>query len=391
MQLSILIVSYNVKHYLSQCLCSLSAACRHIDAEIIVIDNASADETLRCLQPKFPWVRFIQNETNTGFSKANNRALWLAKGRYILYLNPDTIVGENVLYNCLSFLQTTPAAGAAGVRMINGNGQFLPESKRSYPSLMASLFKLSGLATRFPNSGILNRYALGNLQEDGVHVVQVLAGAFLLSRRSLLHQLEGFDEAFFMYGEDIDLSYRLQCCGYTNFYLGNNTIVHFKGESTKRDKTYIKHFYEAMHIFVRKHRPASALLLKPAIRAAALVAGIGQSVNKAPAVEHQQTKATYLLAGPEAAVASAAVILKANDHAYDTLTGNVPAVLEVLGQHTQQISNIVFCLQGDGAGACIMFMQQQRKRYHYYWHYAGTDSIVAGSSSGATPQIYLRK
>jgi GT2 family glycosyltransferase len=252
--LSVIIVSYNVKYFLEQCLCSLQAALTDIDAEVLVIDNCSADSSIAYLQPHFPWVTFIQNNINEGFAKANNKALQLAKGEYILFLNPDTILAEDTLQQCIDFFSKHTEAGAVGVRMIDGAGIFLPESKRAFPSPLVSFYKLMGLSALFPKSGIFNKYALGFLSEKEVHEVDVLSGAFMMVKKNILDKIGAFDEQFFMYAEDIDLSYRIQKAGFKNYYLGDLTIIHFKGESTQKGSlNYVRMFYEAMRLFVRKH------------------------------------------------------------------------------------------------------------------------------------------
>jgi len=252
--LSVIIVNFNVKYFLEQCLCSLQAALADIEAEVIVIDNCSADDSIEYLQSQFSYITFIQNNTNEGFAKANNKALKLAKGDYILFLNPDTILAEDTLQQCIDFFSRHKDAGAVGVRMIDGAGLFLPESKRAFPSPMVSFYKLTNLSSLFPRSRVFNKYALGNLPEKAIYEVDVLAGAFMMVRKEILDKIGGFDEQFFMYAEDIDLSYRIQMAGYNNYYLGNITIVHFKGESTERGSlNYVRMFYEAMRLFVKKH------------------------------------------------------------------------------------------------------------------------------------------
>lgn len=254
MNISIIIVNYNVKHFLEQCLLSVQAALKNIQGEIIVIDNASSDDSINYLQPKFPLVKFIANTENTGFGKACNQGFKLSSGRYILFLNPDTIVPEDCLEKCIPFLNSHADAGALGIKMLNGDGKFLKESKRAFPSLSTSLFKMSGLAGLFPHSKIFAKYYLGHLDENKNHEVDVLAGAFMLIKRNVLELTGGFDEAFFMYGEDIDLSYRIQKAGFKNYYFSETQITHFKGESTKKGSlNYIKMFYGAMSIFVNKH------------------------------------------------------------------------------------------------------------------------------------------
>jgi len=254
MRVSVIIVNYNVRYFLEQCLYSVRAASRDMDTEVIVVDNASTDGSRAWLEPLFPEVWFVWNATNVGFAKANNQGLVMARGEHILFLNPDTILPEDCFLRCLAFFDAHAEAGALGVRMIDGTGRYLPESKRAFPSPLTSLFKLSGLSTVFPRSRVFARYHLGHLDPGKDHVVDVLAGAFMFVRRSVLDRTGGFDEQFFMYGEDIDLSYRIQQAGHQNHYLASPTIIHFKGESTKKGSlNYVRMFYNAMGIFVRKH------------------------------------------------------------------------------------------------------------------------------------------
>ncbi|MGN6166099.1 MAG: glycosyltransferase family 2 protein [Flavisolibacter sp.] len=254
MKLSIIIVNYNVKYFLEQCLWAVRKAVAQIDAEIIVIDNHSTDGSIEYLKPKFPEVKFIANGSNTGFGKACNKGLAHALGKYVLFLNPDTIVAEDSFSTCISFFQEHDDCGAIGVKMLDGSGNFLKESKRSFPSPVTSLYKLAGLSRLFPYSKIFSRYHLGHLDKNKNHEVDVLAGAFMMVRKEVLDKVGSFDEIFFMYGEDVDLSYRIQKAGYKNYYVAQTTIIHFKGESTKRGSlNYVRMFYSAMSLFVRKH------------------------------------------------------------------------------------------------------------------------------------------
>ena len=254
MVLSVIIVNYNVKHFLEQCLCSVKKAMHGIEGEIIVVDNHSPDNSVGYLQTAFPTVTFISNNTNLGFAKACNRGLEAASGEYILFLNPDTIVPEDCFTLCISFFREHPDAGALGTRMLDGSGRFLKESKRSFPSPMTSLYKLFGLSRLFPNSPVFSKYHLGNLDEHKDNAVDVLAGAFMMIKKSVLEKVGSFDEVFFMYGEDVDLSYRIQEAGYRNYYFAGSSIIHFKGESTRKGSmNYVRMFYNAMSIFVRKH------------------------------------------------------------------------------------------------------------------------------------------
>lgn len=254
MLLSVIIVNYNVKHFLEQCLYSIRKAIEGIEAEVIVIDNASADNSVSFLQTHFPLFRFISNTGNTGFSKACNQGYALSKGKFVLFLNPDTIVPEDCFLKCISFLDSNADAGALGIRMIDGSGKFLKESKRAFPSPATSMYKLSGLSALFPWSKTFARYHLEYLPENETNAVDVLAGAFMMIKREVLEKTGLFDETFFMYAEDIDLSYRIQQAGYKNYYFADSCIIHFKGESTKRlTLNYVRMFYSAMNVFVKKH------------------------------------------------------------------------------------------------------------------------------------------
>ncbi len=257
MHLSIIIVNYNVKYFLEQCLYSVQKACEGIDTEIIVIDNNSTDGSKFFLEPSFLKVNFIWNNVNAGFAKANNQGLALAKGKYILFLNPDTILPEDCIKKCLHFFNLNNKIGALGIRMVDGSGNFLKESKRGFPSPATSLFKLFGLASLFPRSKTFAHYYLAHLSNTQNNEVDVLAGAFIMIPKTVLNDIGNFDERFFMYGEDIDLSFRIQKAGYKNYYFADSTIVHFKGESTKKEShKYVFLFYSAMNLFVKKHYDA---------------------------------------------------------------------------------------------------------------------------------------
>lgn len=254
MNLSVIIVNYNVKYYLEQCLNSVLKAIHDIDSEIFVVDNNSSDDSVEMLNKQFPLVKLIQNNTNLGFAKANNQAIAQAKGEYILLLNPDTIIEEDCFVKLLAFMHQSPKAGAVGVKMVNGDGKFLPESKRGFPFPSVAFYKFSGLSKLFPKSRTFAKYHLSFLNKDEIHEVDVLAGAFMFLRKSTLDIVGSLDEDFFMYGEDIDLSYRIQKAGFSNYYYPDTTIIHYKGESTKKNSlNYVYLFYKAMQIFASKH------------------------------------------------------------------------------------------------------------------------------------------
>lgn len=254
MDLSIIIVNYNVKHFLEQCLHSVLRSAKNCSTEIIVVDNNSVDGSAQFIREKFPEINFIENKENLGFSKANNQAIKLAKGKYILLLNPDTLVEENTFDKIIQFMESHPEAGALGVKMIDGKGKFLPESKRGLPTPWVAFYKMFGISKLFPKSKKFGKYHLSYLNENKTHEVDVLAGAFMLLRKETLEKVGLLDETFFMYGEDIDLSYRITLGGFKNFYFPETTIIHYKGESTKKGSlNYVKVFYQAMIIFARKH------------------------------------------------------------------------------------------------------------------------------------------
>lgn len=254
MKLSIIIVNYNVRAYLEQCLRTVFTALEGIEGEVFVVDNLSTDGSLEMVRDKFPQVRLIANRENVGFSRANNQAIRISTGEYALLLNPDTIVGEDVFHKAIAFLDAHPRAGGLGVKMIDGTGRFLPESKRGLPTPQVAFFKIIGLTRLFPKSSLFGRYHLGHLPENETAPIEILSGACMFLRKRTLDEVGLLDESFFMYGEDIDLSYRITLGGYENWYLPEARIVHYKGESTKKSSVnYVFVFYNAMAIFAQKH------------------------------------------------------------------------------------------------------------------------------------------
>ena len=253
MDLSIVIVNYNTKLLLQTCLGSIQKATQGINAEVINVDNNSTDGSKEYLSQRQGNSKIIFNDENIGFAKACNKGAKNATGKYILFLNPDTAVSQDCFQKCISFFESHKDAGAAGVRMVDEDGKFLKESKRGIPTPAASFYKLFGLASLFPHSKTFAAYYMGNISEKENNPVDILSGAFMMIRKELFEQLGGFDESFFMYGEDIDLSYRIARSGYTNYYLGEIAITHQKGGSTKHNSEYIKNFYGAMNIFVKKY------------------------------------------------------------------------------------------------------------------------------------------
>ena len=254
MKLSVIIVNFNVEYFLEQCLLSVYRALKDIPSEVIVVDNNSIDNSVEVVKKKFPKVNLVENKENVGFAKANNQAIKASKGEYVLLLNPDTVVEENTFHKTIEFMDKTPDAGGLGVKMIDGKGNFLPESKRGLPTPRVAFHKIFGLSRLFPKSKRFGGYHLGYLNDDKVHQVDILSGAFMMIRKTVLDKVGLLDESFFMYGEDIDLSYRILQGGYKNYYFPKTRIIHYKGESTKKSSVnYIFVFYRAMVIFARKH------------------------------------------------------------------------------------------------------------------------------------------
>ncbi len=254
MKLSIIIVNYNVQYFLEQCLLSVRNASKGLSAEIFVVDNHSSDGSVEMVRQRFPEVNLIANVDNKGFSAANNQAIKQSTGQYILLLNPDTVVEEDTFNKCCTFLDDHADTGALGVQMIDGKGAFLPESKRGLPTPAVAFYKIFGLSALFPKSKTFGRYHLGYLDKDKTNEVAVLSGAFMMIRKSVLDVIGLLDEDYFMYGEDIDLSYRITKAGFHNYYFPGTRIIHYKGESTKKSSiNYVFVFYRAMAIFASKH------------------------------------------------------------------------------------------------------------------------------------------
>lgn len=259
--LSIIIVNYNVKEFVQNLLYSIEKARQNYNIEIFVIDNASDDGSVEIIREKFPYVNLIANKTNIGFGAANNLAMSKSSGRYLLLINPDTIVKEDTFQKMIEFFDSHPDAGIAGCKVLNPDGTLQLACRRSFPGPWTSFTKVTGLSTLFPKSRLLARYNLTYLDENKTYEVDAVSGSFMMMRKDAYDKIGGFDEQFFMYGEDIDLCYRTQKSGYKVYYVHGTEIIHYKGESTKRssiDETKV--FYQAMHLFVRKHLSSSFIV-----------------------------------------------------------------------------------------------------------------------------------
>lgn len=250
MKLSVIILNYNVRYFLELCLQSVVAATQNISAEIIVVDNQSPDDSCQMVKTKFPKIKLIENKENLGFSKGNNIGVKEAKGEYLCILNPDTVVPKHAFVQLLQYAESINDLGIIGCQLIDGNGNFLPESKRNIPTPRVALKKILGNGQRY----------YSDLKTNETGKVEILVGAFMLLKTKVYKEVGGFDEDYFMYGEDIDLSYKILKKGYQNYYNGNISVIHFKGESTTKDKIYAKRFYGAMQLFYKKHFKTNVLM-----------------------------------------------------------------------------------------------------------------------------------
>ena len=253
MQLSVIILNYNVRYFLEQCILSVQQALENIEGEIIVVDNNSSDESCAMVTQNFPDVKLIANKENPGFPKGNNIGVAKAKGKYLCILNPDTVVAEDTFIKVLAFAEQHNNMGITGVKMIDGMGKFLPESKRGLPTPWVSATKIIGLYKLLPKSKLFNKYYAQHIAVDETAKTDILTGAFMFVERELYNKVGGFDESYFMYGEDIDLSYTVLKAGKDNYYYPDTAIIHYKGESTVRNKEYMKRFNDAMQDFYKKH------------------------------------------------------------------------------------------------------------------------------------------
>lgn len=259
MQLSVIILNYNVRYFLEQCVLSVQKALENIDSEIIVVDNNSSDDSCEMMKQRFPNIKLIENKENSGFPKGNNIGVAIAQGEYICILNPDTVVAEDTFIKVLAFAEKQTNLGIVGVKLIDGTGNFLPESKRGVPTPFVAFTKILGLYKLLPNSKMLGKYYAQHLNENQTGTVDILVGAFMVLQRDLYLEVGGFDENCFMYSDDIDLSYMVLKKGKSNYYFHETSVIHYKGESTVKDGTYMKRFQEAMHFFYNKHFKVSVV------------------------------------------------------------------------------------------------------------------------------------
>ena len=315
MKLSVVIVKYNVKHFLEQCLCSLEQAAAGVDHEVIVVDNASTDGSTEYITSRFPDIKWMACRENNGFSKGNNIAIAQAKGEFILLLNPDTIVTKEAIEGCVEFMETHADAGACGVYMQRTDGTFAPESRRALPTPFVAFCKMSGLSSLFPKSRKFGRYYMQYLNKEEITPIEIISGAYMMLRRSTIEKTGTLDESFFMYGEDIDLSYRILKEGYSNYYLPHR-ILHYKGESTNKSTyRYVHTFYRAMQLFFKKHYSHYSLLVSLPINIAiwtrAMLAYVGNQFIHRKAVQ-ESPNINCIVFGSSSTIAQVKEILPGN-------------------------------------------------------------------------------
>ena len=362
-------------------------ACKDIDAEILVVDNASEDNSRVYLSGRFADVQFFWNTSNVGFSKANNLMLEKTSGEYILFLNPDTIIPEDCFTKCIAFLQQHSNAGALGVHMIDGSGRFLRESKRGTPTAAGSLFKLIGLCTLFPRSKYFSQYYAGHLPEYAINKTGILSGAFIMMTRRAAAITNGFDESFFMYGEDIDLCKRINDAGLDNYYFPETTVIHFKGESTlRRSPKYIKRFYGAMKQYARKHYQQKKLKLffmNAAISAATLASRAKIKLAKEKN-ERAELSHTCIIAGTEAAADS----VRRNFHEFSNASISVSATAAETDIFSSHIDSFVFCNEARSTKENIRTLMILPGNTNALFYSSGAHSII-GSTQKHTRGVVI--
>lgn len=388
MELSVIIVSYNVKTYLEQCLWSLRQAIRTLDAEIWVVDNASTDGTQAWLPGAFPEVRFLALAGNIGYGKANNLPLVSVRGKYVLFLNPDTLLEEDGLTRCLAFMNERPDAGALGVRMVDGFGDFLSESKRGMPWGWASFCKMTGLASRFPKSRLFSTYYMGHLDDYQINQVPVLSGAFMMVRTGVVRETGGFDERFFMFGEDIDLSYRIRQAGWNNYYFADTTLVHFKGQSTKKESNaYRQHFFGAMTLFVRKYyRGPVSFLFRGLLQAGILFQKARFRPPRSSRWTPQTVRKTWLLVGSRRDVAQFLEDYEQKE-VFFMILDSEHTPLKDISRHMglDGATPILFCTGDLSFGSVIEWMDREGWQAPCFFHHKGSGSIIGPDKEWPIP------
>jgi len=375
-------------------------ACGNIAAEIFVVDNASTDGSRAFFEGRFPDIKFLWQQQNTGFAKANNSMLPRAKGEYVLFLNPDTIVAEDTLRICLAFARKQTKFGALGISMIDGSGNYLPESKRMFPNASASFYKMSGISKLFPGSSYFSKYYAAHVHQDHSGEVDVLAGAFMMVSKKVLDITNGFDEDFFMYGEDIDLSYRITRAGFKNYYCGETSIIHFKGESIQKEsKSYLRNFYNAMFLFVSKHSNGKQVHVKAGILAAYALARFKQSLLPVKSGNKKSARNALAIVGSDDVFNEMLQLLKLSivpflikgrvSHDETDANQSLGSLKELKNILTKnQITHLVFA-EGDLSFKKIIGLIRQNKNEATFLIHAHNSKSIVGSSDKNTSGFYI--
>jgi GT2 family glycosyltransferase len=370
MRLSVVILNYNVRHFLHLCLQSVQHATRNLDAEIIVVDNNSPDDSCQMVKEYFPDVVLIEHPENSGFPKGNNIGVAATKGDYVCILNPDTVVAEGTFEKLFSFVDTTPDAGITGIKLVDGRGAFLPESKRGLPTPWVAFTKVAGLYKFFPKVKAFNQYYNVAVPENGTGTTDILVGAFMFMKRDLYLQAGGFDEDCFMYSDDFDLSYTVTKLGLNNYYYGGATAIHFKGESTVKDGTYMRRFREAMQFFYKKHFRAYPIF--DLFMRAGSFAFMFVKKNKKGVV----------------VVPERYILVSDNEHLAKILQDQFDKPLQRVGSIAEETvflqnpgAEIIFDAEAVRYADVIAFMNNHGKRFTYKMKPAGADFIIGSNSS----------
>jgi GT2 family glycosyltransferase len=391
LQLSVVIVNYNVRFFLELCLLSVQDALRGIDGEIIVVDNISPDDSCEMVKEKFTNVILIENKENVGFSKANNQGVAIAKGNYVLILNPDTVVAEDTFSKILFQAEKMSDLGMLGVKLIDGTGHFLPESKRGLPTPKVAfnkLFKFSGTTK--------GKYYATHLKENESGEIDILVGAFMLMERSKYNEVGGFDEDYFMYGEDIDLSYKLLKKGYKNYYYPQSQIIHYKGESTAKNAKYLRNFYGAMRIFYKKHFHLNWLIDLTMNVGIKLLYWIKYLTIKEEKTIRSQPK-NILYVGSENDIYEALVkeYPKTQIHLFAVCETRVISRFDDLQKiqnilNQKQIDEIVFDHQSNSFSKIIFYMNSlKNKNYRFKIRPKNTNFIIGSDTNNAKGEVLI--
>lgn len=400
--LSVIIVSYNVKYFLFQTLQSLYKALEGIESEVFVVDNNSADDTVSYIQNHFPEVNFIANKENLGFSKANNQAFKLSDSKFVLLLNPDTVLKEDTLKICIQEIENNQKIGALGVKMIDGKGNFLPESKRGLPTPWVSLCKISGLISLFPHSKLFSQYYLGHLPENEKNNIEVLTGAFMFVRSDLYRAVGMLDETYFMYGEDIDFSYQITQKGYDIAYLPNTQILHYKGESTKKKSLkFIKSFHDAMIIFYHKNFKKgkygfARVLIEFIIDTKAFIERLKLNFPT-PQLKPKslKTRKNWVLVSEKESVETSEIVdfLQTNTEVKHIPVLNLQEMKQFLTNQPIKAEglNIVFDLNRLSFGTCIDLMQQFKNKDINFWNATPNGTLLGSHSKNENGEIFVMR